>query len=77
MKRGLIARYPKLENRAWRGNTHCPLTPLSLKFKEVLLLRKVIETVFWDQKYVLLVDLLDSGDTAYCDAIGQVRVGHS
>jgi len=70
MKHGLIAQYPKLENHAWCGNTHFPLTPLSLKFKAVLLLRKVIETVFWDQKYVLLVDLLDSADTAYCDAIG-------
>jgi hypothetical protein len=70
MKHGLIARYPKLEIHAWCGNTHSPLTPLSLKFKEVLLLRKAIETVFWDQKYVLLVDLLDSGDAAYCDAVG-------
>jgi hypothetical protein len=47
-----------------------PLVPLSLKFKEVILLRKVTETVFWDRKYVLLVDLLDIGDSVYCDAIG-------
>jgi hypothetical protein len=69
MKHGLIAPYPKLETHAWCGNTRSPLNPLLLKFKEVILLRKVIEMVFWDQKCVL-VDLLDSGDTAYCDAIG-------
>lgn len=70
MKHGLIARYPKLDNHTWCENTHSPPTPLSLKFKEVLLLRKFIETVFWDHKCVLRVDLLDSGDTAYCNAIG-------
>jgi len=75
MKHGLIARYPKLENHAWCGNTHFPLTPFSLKFKAVLLLRKVIELSFGTKKNVLLVELLDNADTAYFDAIG--RVGHS
>jgi hypothetical protein len=69
MKHRLMAPYPKLENHAWCGNTRSSLTPLLLKFKAVLLLRKVIETVFGGQKYFILVDLLDSGDTAYCDAI--------
>jgi hypothetical protein len=47
-----------------------PLVPLSVKFKEAILLRKFIETVFWDHKYVLFVELPDIGDTAYCEAIG-------
>jgi hypothetical protein len=35
---------------------------------------KVIETIFWDHKYVLFVDLRDSGDIVerYCDALDRL-----
>lgn len=44
--------------------------PLVTEIQSNAFVKEVIETVFWDQKYVLHVDLLDSADISYCDATG-------
>jgi histone-lysine N-methyltransferase SETMAR len=47
------------------------------KFKQVVSMRKIMATVFWDRKGVLLVDFLPKGTTinaqCYCETLRQLR----
>jgi histone-lysine N-methyltransferase SETMAR len=52
-------------------------SPPSKKFKTAPSAKKVMATVFWDHKGVLLVDFLTKGDTVnadrYCDTLSRLR----
>ncbi|GFX26113.1 histone-lysine N-methyltransferase SETMAR [Trichonephila clavipes] len=57
----------------WRHSS----SPRKVKFKQTISAQKIMCTVFWDRKSVLLVDFLTRGDTinaaAYCATLQKLR----
>ncbi|GFU29893.1 uncharacterized protein TNCV_1686821 [Trichonephila clavipes] len=67
---------PKIKQQA----IHCWHSgfPVRAKFKQLLLVRKVMCMVFWDRKGILLIDFLPRGETVnadryYCITQGKLR----
>ncbi|KAJ4449970.1 hypothetical protein ANN_01377 [Periplaneta americana] len=52
-------------------------SPVRTKFKQTLSVRKVMCTVFWDRKGILLIDFLPKGETVnadrYCETLRKLR----
>ncbi|KAJ4450185.1 hypothetical protein ANN_01592 [Periplaneta americana] len=52
-------------------------SPVRTKFKQTLSVRKVMCTVFWDRKGILLIDFLPRGETVnadrYCETLRKLR----
>ncbi|GFU69757.1 histone-lysine N-methyltransferase SETMAR [Trichonephila clavipes] len=52
-------------------------SPVRTKFKQTLLVRKVMSTMFWDRKGILLIDFLPRGETVnadrYCETLRKLR----
>ncbi|GFS61991.1 uncharacterized protein TNCV_2592741 [Trichonephila clavipes] len=44
-------------------------SPVRTNFKQTLLVRKVMCTVFWDRKGILLIDFLPRGETVLCSTM--------
>lgn len=63
----------KQQSREWRH----PTSPKPKKFKQTQSAGKVMATVFWDRKGLLLIDFLPHGTTVnsvrYCDTLGKLR----
>jgi len=63
----------KEQSKQWRHTT----SPKPKKFKTTLSAGKVMATVFWDRKGVLLVDFLPKGETInserYCETLTKLR----
>lgn len=63
----------KQQSMEWRHST----SPRKIKFKQTMSARKIMCTVFWDRKGVLLVEFLPRGDTinseTYCDTLSKLR----
>ena len=63
----------KQQSLQWR-HTHSPRTK---KFKTSISVKKIIASVFWDRKCILLVDFMPPGATinaaAYCDTLTRLR----
>lgn len=63
----------KQQSMEWRRST----SPKTVKFKQSMSARKIMCTVFWDRKGVLLVDFLPRGDTinstTYCETLNKLR----
>ena len=57
----------------WRHS----LSPKAKKFKQASSVRKIMATVFWERKGILLIDLLERGFTvkanAYCETVRKLR----
>jgi hypothetical protein len=68
----------KEQSKQWM-HTHSPNKPR--KFKQTLSVRKLMATVFWDMKGVLLVDFMPQGTTitseVYCETLKKTAKGHS
>jgi hypothetical protein len=64
----------KLQSLVWH-HPRSPSTPR--KFKQTLSTRKIMTTVFWDRKGVLLVEIMPQGTTinaeSYCATLGRLR----
>ena len=59
-------------------NAMAPLiVPESKKFKQASSVKKIMATVFWDRKGILLIDFLERGLTinvdAYCETVRKLR----
>ncbi|GFT06315.1 uncharacterized protein TNCV_1145181 [Trichonephila clavipes] len=52
-------------------------SPVKTKFKQMLSLRKVMDTAFWDRKGILLIDFLPREETVnvdhYCETLRKLR----
>ena len=52
-------------------------SPCETKFKQTFSARKVMFTVFWDRRGILLVDFLTRGETVnaerYCETLNKLR----
>lgn len=63
----------KQQSMEWRHST----SPKKVKFKQTISARKIMCTVFWDRKGVLLVEFLPRGDTInstrYCETLKKLR----
>jgi len=63
----------KQQSREWRHST----SPKPKKFKQTKSAGKVMATVFWDRKGVLLIDFMPPGTTInsdrYCDTLKKLR----
>lgn len=63
----------KQQSMEWRHS----ISPRKVKFKQTISARKIMCTVFWDRKGVLLVDFLPRGDkinsTTYCETLRKLR----
>ena len=63
----------KQQSMEWRYTS----SPTKTKFKQTTSTRKIMCTVFWDRKGVLLVDFLPQGSTinagVYCDTLKKLR----
>lgn len=63
----------KQQSMEWRHSS----SPRKVKFKQTISAQKIMCTVFWDRKGVLLVDFLTRGDTinaaAYCETLQKLR----
>ncbi|GFT18052.1 histone-lysine N-methyltransferase SETMAR [Trichonephila clavipes] len=63
----------KQQSMEWRHSS----SPRKVKFKQTISAQKIMCTVFWDRKGVLLVDFLTRGDTinaaAYCATSQKLR----
>lgn len=63
----------KQQSMEWRHST----SPRKVKFKQTISARKIMCTVFWDRKGVLMVDFLPRGDTinsmTYCETLKKLR----
>ncbi|GFV69816.1 histone-lysine N-methyltransferase SETMAR [Trichonephila clavipes] len=63
----------KLQSMHWRYSG----SPVSTKFKQMLSVRKVTCTVFWDRKGILLIDFHPRGETVnvgrYCGTLRKLR----
>lgn len=63
----------KQQSMEWRHST----SPKKVKFKQTISARKIMCTVFWDRKGVLLVDFLPRNDTinstTYCETLNKLR----
>jgi histone-lysine N-methyltransferase SETMAR len=59
-------------DRVWH-----PSSPIKNKFKQTISTRKIMCTVFWDRKGVLLVGFLHQGSainaSVYCDTLQKLR----
>ncbi|KAJ4439580.1 hypothetical protein ANN_07707 [Periplaneta americana] len=64
---------PKQQSMHWRHSG----SPVRTKFKQTLSVRKVMCTVFWDRKGILLIDFLPRGETVnadrYCETLRKLR----
>jgi hypothetical protein len=63
----------KEQSKQWMY-THPPNKPK--KFKQTLSARKLVETLFWDRKRVLLVEFMHQGTTlseVYCETFRKLR----
>ncbi|KAJ4448311.1 hypothetical protein ANN_10326, partial [Periplaneta americana] len=63
----------KQQSMHWRHSG----SPVRMKFKQTLSVRKVMCTVFWDRKGILLIDFLPRGETInadrYCETLRKLR----
>ncbi|KAJ4438533.1 hypothetical protein ANN_14478 [Periplaneta americana] len=63
----------KQQSMHWRHSG----SPVRTKFKHTLSVRKVMCTVFWDRKGILLIDFLPRGETVnadrYCETLRKLR----
>ncbi|KAJ4426888.1 hypothetical protein ANN_26687 [Periplaneta americana] len=63
----------KQQSMHWRHSG----SPVRTKFKETLSVRKVMCTVYWDRKGILLIDFLPRGETVnadrYCETLQKLR----
>ncbi|GFX08887.1 uncharacterized protein TNCV_2965981 [Trichonephila clavipes] len=63
----------KLQSMHWRYSG----SPVRTKFKQILSVRKMMCTVFWDRKGILLIDFLPRGETLnvdrYCETLRKLR----
>ncbi|GFU65797.1 uncharacterized protein TNCV_5059311 [Trichonephila clavipes] len=63
----------KQQSMHWRYSG----SPVRMKFKHMLLVRKGMCTVFWDRKDILLIDFLPRGETVnvdrYCETLQKLR----
>ncbi|GFX37487.1 histone-lysine N-methyltransferase SETMAR [Trichonephila clavipes] len=63
----------KQQSMHWRHNG----SPVRTKFKQTLSVRKVMCTVFWDRKDILLINFLPCGETVnadrYCKTLRELR----
>ncbi|KAJ4439971.1 hypothetical protein ANN_08102 [Periplaneta americana] len=63
----------KQQSMHWRHRG----SPVRTKFKQTLSVRKVMCTVFWDRKGILLIDFLPRGETVnadrYCETLRKLR----
>ncbi|KAJ4441013.1 hypothetical protein ANN_10862 [Periplaneta americana] len=63
----------KQQSMYWRHSG----SPVRTKFKQTLSVRKVMCTVFWDRKGILLIDFLPRGETVnadrYCETLRKLR----
>lgn len=63
----------KQQSMEWRHST----SPTKVKFKQTIAARKIMCTVFWDRKGMLLVDFLSRGDTinsaTYCETLKKLH----
>jgi histone-lysine N-methyltransferase SETMAR len=63
----------KQQSMQWRHSA----SPKAKKFKQKLSARKIICTVFWDRRGVLLIDFMTQGTTinadVYCETISKLR----
>ncbi|KAG8190149.1 hypothetical protein JTE90_026716 [Oedothorax gibbosus] len=63
----------KQQSMEWRHSD----SPKQVKFKQTISARKIMCTVFWDRKGVLLVDFLPRNETinaaAYCETLNNLR----
>ncbi|GFU89680.1 histone-lysine N-methyltransferase SETMAR [Trichonephila clavipes] len=63
----------KQQSMEWRHSS----SPRKVKFKQTISAQKIMCTVFWDRKGVLLVDFLTRGDminaAAYCSTLQKLR----
>lgn len=63
----------KQQSMQWRHSS----SPKPKKFKQTQSQRKIMATVFWDQKGVLLVDFMEPGTTitsqVYCETLSKLR----
>ncbi|KAJ4452299.1 hypothetical protein ANN_03819 [Periplaneta americana] len=63
----------KQQSMHWRHSG----SPVRTKFKQTLSVRKVMCTVFWDRKGILLIDFLPRGETVnadrYCETVRKLR----
>ncbi|KAJ4437194.1 hypothetical protein ANN_17329 [Periplaneta americana] len=63
----------KQQSMHWRHSG----SPVRTKFKQTLSVRKVVYTVFWDRKGILLIDFLPRGETVnadrYCETLRKLR----
>ncbi|KAJ4435424.1 hypothetical protein ANN_18039 [Periplaneta americana] len=63
----------KQQSMHWRHSG----SPVRTKFKQTLSVRKVMCTVFWDRKGILLIDFLPRGETVnadrYCETLRKLR----
>ncbi|KAJ4452219.1 hypothetical protein ANN_03737 [Periplaneta americana] len=70
-----FALHPKTKHQSmhWRHSG----SPVRTKFKQTLSVRKVMCTVFWDRKGILLIDFLPRGETVnadhYCETLRKLR----
>lgn len=63
----------KRQSMQWKH----PTSPSAKKFKVVKSTRKIMASVFWDQKGILLIDFLPQGETInanrYCETLKKLR----
>ena len=63
----------KRQSMQWRHSS----SPKAKKFKQASSVRKIMATVFWDRKGILLIDFLERRLTinadAYCDTVRKLR----
>ena len=74
MRRGFPTQTSSQSDSKCNGATH---RPKAKKFKQASSVRKIMATVFWDRKRILLTDFLECGLTinadAYCEPVGKLR----
>ena len=65
-------KYGQVHSMQWRHSS----SP-TLEFKQASSVRKIMATVFWDRKGILLIDFLECGLTinadAYCETVRKLR----
>jgi len=63
----------EIKVRKWRQSS----SPKAKKFKQASSVRKIMATIFWDRKGILLIDFLERGLTintdAYCETVRKIR----
>jgi len=74
MKRGFFTSPESKQQSLQWHHTHSPRTQ---KFKTSISVKKIMVSVFWDRKGILLVDFMPPGATinadAYCDTLTRLR----